>query len=475
MANCKFCEKEITKENKHPICKQLQKKLWSEVELIILKEYKVLETETMRNSYYYILPFLTRLVQSGEINQMQYDYFFHNYNYYAGDKWPSWEKKYGITRPTAKDNTIAFYNGNMIVTAYISDDKFHFYRAQGFIFIEKSGFLRDLELLSENGWVILAGQGFSSREIREQLAKHYPQKPIIVVHDFDGAGNLMTDVFEKGSKRTEHLNLTFDNVLDLGLREIDVQELQLPQQPESDKYADKQSWRVELNALTTLKARDNISNPVLWYIIKRMKEENIPLHKEETEILEEIEFKIMSRIDEILHAQITRPIVEKLLNQVKFEGKTISVYTPPLNEEIKENANLLEEIENEIFSNETLFDDLGQLGFKLIEQSELIEIPETENKVLYDSQNITELTIINRKKVDFKIIGSTFKKTPKEIKTESVICDIKIRVDGGYMVVRRDNKKELGLPTQQEVENYVYPDNPIIRELPIEEEENTNE
>ena len=240
--------------------------LWKIVEEIVLAEYPLIKKQHMRDSFYHIREALSKEIGT-RITTEQYYYFLDNFNHYRDNKWPKWEEKHSITRPTCKDPSYALYNANLKGLAFVKEGEFFFHRCQGFIFIEKSGLISQLDLLSSYGWVILAGQGQSARETREQIAKYYPDKPILVVHDFDYSGKQIFEVFEKGSTRTKHLDLKFENVTDIGLRKKDVEELDLPIEPETEKYKDKQKWRVELNALTMLTKR-NIKNPLLWYIVK---------------------------------------------------------------------------------------------------------------------------------------------------------------------------------------------------------------
>lgn len=289
--------------------------LWCTVEKLVLQEYDTIKVLTMRNSYYHLLPLLNLLKEEEKICFEQYEYFQYNYEYYQSDKWPAWEKKHGLIRPTSKDPTIGVYNGDKQALAYVKESEFDFYRARGFIFIEKSGFIQDLEELSNYGWVILAGEGFASREIREQIAKQYSDKPILILHDFDYAGGNIRDVWEKGSKRTEHLDLTFDNIIDLGLTEEDVKELDLPRQPEVVQYQDKRKWRYELNALTVLVRRDNIKNPLLWYVVRRMKSLGIPICKEPLEEDFLMYVLMIDALNELFKPLFKKIIEENIINQ----------------------------------------------------------------------------------------------------------------------------------------------------------------
>lgn len=324
---------------------KLVRKTWNIIETIILEEYETIKDLTMRNSYYHLLPILTEIMQEGKISYEQFKYFESNYEYYQSDKWPAWEKKHGITRPVSKDPTIGLYNAEKRVFAYAKDDDFDFYRARGFIFIEKSGFLNELEELSHNGWVILAGEGFASREIREQIAAKHPDKPILILHDLDCAGETIQTVWENGSRRTEHLDLKFDNIIDLGLTPEDVEELDLPRQPEVAKYRDKRKWRYEINALTVLKRRDNIKNPIFWYIVKKMHTLGIPICKE--------------------------PRSREVLMHVLLNFNLKELFDPYFDQIIKKEIEVLEDKDEEV--QDVIFDDEFQQSGKIKVPQELTE------------------------------------------------------------------------------------------------------
>lgn len=274
--------------NWHDCSRAEVKEFWEKIEKILVggeyQEIKRLKL-SMRNSYYHLLTFVADMYKNKEINEEQLNYWNQEeaYNFFTQDKWSQWEKKHTWKRPKAKDPTEAYYRGELLDLtlkdhALVSRLK----RSRGFIFMEKAGFLQDLKIISSYGWCILAGEGFSSRELRETIMRSFSDRPIVVLHDFDVAGGMIHDVFKDGSRRTEHLDLTFDNVVDLGLREVDIDELNLPKAPESIRVRKKNpnAWRVELNALTVLARNRNIKNPLLWYVAKRMYEEGMDLFEE---------------------------------------------------------------------------------------------------------------------------------------------------------------------------------------------------
>ena len=205
--------------NWHECSRAEVKEFWEKIEQILVggeyKEIKRLKL-SMRNSYYHLLTFVSEMYDNKVINEKQLNYWNQEeaYNFFTQDKWSQWEKKMSWRRPKAKDPTEAYYRGKLLdLTLSDITLKSNLKRSRGFIFMEKAGFLLDLKIISRYGWCILAGQGFSSRELRETIMRNFPDRPIVVLHDFDVAGSMIHDVFGEGSKRTEHLDLTFDNVL----------------------------------------------------------------------------------------------------------------------------------------------------------------------------------------------------------------------------------------------------------------------
>ncbi len=355
--------------------------LWKVVEQIVLEEYDFIKNMYMRNGYYHIRERLSKQIGK-TITHKQFCRFEVKYDYYQSDKWPSWEKEHGIVRPICKDPTFALYNGNNKPLAYIEPGEFDFPRCQGFIFIEKSGFLNDLKLLSHYGWIILAGQGYSSREVREQLDRSYPDATILLVHDNDGAGRKMVSNFFDGTKRTKHLNLKFPNAFDLGLRDEDVEEFDLPKEPETKKYRNEREWRVELNALTVLITRRNIKNPLFWYITKRMKEEGIALYKEEQSSIEALKWAIRFRIESAI-GKIVEEIVTKTISSVKDE-LLIEVALPE-----EKGIKIAEE-------------QVRELAQFYLEGAEYVDLKETEQDVLFESQVISEKEEIQRRRPEIR-------------------------------------------------------------------------
>jgi len=270
------------------------------VEDIILQHYDELKTRRIRGSYYIVREYLTKRLKEGKITEEEFNHFLtaQGYATYRDDLWPSIEKQYGLERPEAKPIGVIYDRG---IERPISEFERVYYRARGFIFVEKADEAEDLKELSHHGWTIVAGQGFSTRLMR-QLFKE-DGRPVLALHDCDTAGEWIYRVFDIGSRRTRHLQLWLENVVDLGLHEDDASLLALPSQPEAGKFRKFRTSRIELSALSVLKVRWNVENPVLAYTIAKMKKLGIritPKPEEAKELLKElVEERIKEAFDEI--------------------------------------------------------------------------------------------------------------------------------------------------------------------------------
>lgn len=250
-------------------------RIWSVVEELILERYDQVKDERMRDSYYLLREWLEPKRDAGEISDDEFDYFVENYEYYRDGFWPRAEKNHGIRRPETKPPTVVIERGEEYTESRIEDA---WERARGFLFVEKSGMAEDLELLSEHGWLIIAAQGESTRTFREKAANDGTDRPILVVTDADFYGGGITESIKGHSDRTEHLDLARKlehRVQEVGLTQDDADALDLPRERDPTQSPDE--WRTELNALTVLKERRGVENPLLCYVSAKMAAEDIPL------------------------------------------------------------------------------------------------------------------------------------------------------------------------------------------------------
>lgn len=250
-------------------------RIWKVVEQLIVDRYDQLRDERMRDSYYLLREWLEPKRDSGEILTDEFDYFVDNYEYYRDDLWPRLEKRHGIRRPQTKPPTIVIEDGDEFTESHIPKA---WNRSRGFIFVEKSGMASDLSPLSEHGWLIVAAQGESTRTFREAVANDDTDRPILVVTDADYYGGGITETLEGHSNRTEHLGLwreLEDRVQAIGLTQPDADALNLPRERDPTKSPDE--WRTELNALTVLKERHDVTTPLLSYVVAKLDHLDIPI------------------------------------------------------------------------------------------------------------------------------------------------------------------------------------------------------
>lgn len=250
-------------------------RIWTVVEDLVLERIEQIQDERMRDSYYLLREWLEPLRDGGEITDGEFDYFVENYEYYRDDFWPRIEERNGIRRPETKPPTIVIEDGTEFTESHIEEA---WGRSRGFIFVEKSGMAADLSPLSEHGWLIVAAQGESTRTFREAAANDGTDRPILVVTDADFYGGSIASSLAGHSDRTEHLELWRDlesRVQEIGLTQADADALDLPRERDPTQSPDK--WRTELNALTVMKERHGIDEPLLAYVAAKMAELDIPL------------------------------------------------------------------------------------------------------------------------------------------------------------------------------------------------------
>ena len=273
-------------------------KLWASVEKIILKHYSELKTERLRDGYYIVREYLSEdYLKNKKIAMKEFEHFSSNQGYstYKDDLWVSIEKQKGLPRPEAKPLGMIYSLGQELPISKFDDV---YERSRGFIFVEKAGEADDIKELSNHGWAIVAGQGFSTRLMRELLKED--KRPVLVLHDADIAGNWIFKIFDVGSRRTKHLKLWLNNVTDLGLTEQDATLLGLPSQPEAKKYKKQKKIRYELSAFSVLKHKLGLKNPVLAYTVAKMKEKGFRVTPSPEELQVLLAKKIELRVIEIL-------------------------------------------------------------------------------------------------------------------------------------------------------------------------------
>jgi 5S rRNA maturation endonuclease (ribonuclease M5) len=202
-----------------------------------------------------------------EITQEEYNWFRveeQGYATYRDDVWPELEREYGLQRPEAKPVGVVYDRG---VEHPITRLEEVWSQARGFIFVEKADEAGKLRELSEYGWVVVAGQGYPTRLIRQLLKRD--DRVVLVLHDWDPDGLGIYRALGFHTRRTKHLGLALgERVVDLGLLEHHVKALNLPLQPSPPKYGGRP--RCELSALSVLSVRMGVENPVLAYAVAAM-------------------------------------------------------------------------------------------------------------------------------------------------------------------------------------------------------------
>lgn len=304
-------------------------RIWSVVEDLILDRYEQVVDVRMRGSYYLIREWLEPL-RGDRIIDAEYDYFVEQYEYYRDDFWPRIEERHGIRRPETKPPTIVIEDGTEFTEAHIPEA---WGRARGFIFVEKSGMAEDLTALSNHGWLIVAAQGESTRTFREAAANDGTDRPILVVTDADFYGGSIAESLAGHSDRTEHLELwrdLDDRVDGLGLTQADADALDLPRERDPTQSPDE--WRTELDALTVLKEREGIDEPLLAYVAAKMDQRDIPLCPlPVNQPGAKVRGSLRRAIEQALEDEIGA-VIDDVLDGVDVEGDLDATGTGPLME-----------------------------------------------------------------------------------------------------------------------------------------------
>ncbi|MFH1282342.1 MAG: hypothetical protein ABII27_01605 [bacterium] len=295
--------------------KNVSSGFWGIVRQIVRDKYDLLKTERLRQGYYIVRDELAVKIGK-EITRADFDYFADSksdaYNYYTQDVWTQMERK-GYKRPEAKPvGSLWTHRGKYPIE--------YFYlvwnQARGFIFTEKSG--EKLESLTKFGWMIIEPEkGFPTRLIRDECKKD--GRPVLAIHDADGSGKAIYRALGEETKRTTHLDISIDDVTDLGLRWDDVKRLNLAIQPEVEKYKKESFDRCELESLIVLKSRHGIENPFLDYVIMRMIQEGIKISPTEIKKKELLKVSILSHITHAFR-EIVDKGVEEFVEELKDDG-----------------------------------------------------------------------------------------------------------------------------------------------------------
>jgi len=320
-----------------------------------------------------------------EITQEDYDWYNtrQGYNSLRDDIWPLMEQKHGLTRPKAWPSGVVFDHGTEKTLSMLLKDmerglEYIWDQARGFIFVEKGGVAQKLRVLSEYGWTICAGKGYPERLMRRLLKEEPKKRPVLVFHDWDrdGKGIYLALGFE--TRRTKHLDIALnERVIDLGLTESDVKKLKLPTRPSPPKY--KGIPRVEISALSVLKARMKIDNPILAYIVATLVAKGYKLSPTEVAKLDMMQRHMRWLLTDglsIVVEKAVEAVTEKIKDQQKFQGtavegqlETLKIIVPTLKEKLIETA--LNQADKTVFKYE---DDFHKEALQKFANEEMIHL-----------------------------------------------------------------------------------------------------
>lgn len=306
-------------------------RLWNVVREIILEHYAVLKDEFLRDAYYIVGDLIAPFIGT-KITQEDYNWLLtkQGYSSLRDDIWPSLEQKHGLERPRAWPVGVVFDNGILKPLSELEEKmqmglEYIWEQARGFIFVEKGGVAKKLEILSKYGWTIMAGKGYPERLMRKLLKEEEKERPVLVLHDFDPDGFGIYRALGFKTRRTKHLDIALgDRVTDLGLTEDHVKRLNLPTRPSPPKY--KGVPRVEISALAVLKTRMDIENPILAYTVAAMMAQGLTLSPTELDKLELMKRHMRWLLTDGLSSVVEEAVevvIEKIEDEEKFQGEAV--------------------------------------------------------------------------------------------------------------------------------------------------------
>ncbi len=245
-----------------------RKEIRQTVEILLKNIWVIKEANDLRELYYIVRSLLAK---KGYHEAYEWLRSIEAYNYFTQDILNRLEA-WGIIKSKPPAKPVGFYirEGVMhFITDLIKEkiDKF-----KGIIYVEKESVAKSLSPLSELGYIIMAGQGFPTRMMREISQKG----KLFVLHDADKAGNDIYRVFIQGAKRLKRISEEYAmkwivrHARDVGLTYSDAEILNLDPEPEVPKYREKYKRRYELQALVKLKYSHNIENPYVAYVAYKL-------------------------------------------------------------------------------------------------------------------------------------------------------------------------------------------------------------
>jgi hypothetical protein len=149
-------------------------------------------------------------------------------------------------------------------------------------------------------------------------------RPVLALHDFDPDGAGIYRALGYKTRRTAHLDIDLgQRVIDLGLLEEHCEALNLPTQATPEKYQKKGIFeRVELSALSTLKLRMDVEEPLLAFVVSLMHDRGIILSSLPEPRSEMAKDNIRWAIERII-----RPIIDRIVDDhtKDIEGDSVGV------------------------------------------------------------------------------------------------------------------------------------------------------
>jgi len=308
------------------IIERFRDSAWRKVVEIIIKNKWVVDSATdLREAYYYVRGLAGKMGLEDVYRKLQSE---SGYNYFSQDLLDRLEA-WGIIKSKPPAKPVGFYikEGVLKFIAEIIHEEIDKYK--GIIFVEKESVAKKLSPLSELGYIIMAGQGFPTRLMRE-VAK---QGKLFVLHDADKSGNDIYRVFAEGAKRLKRISEDYalrwvvKHAKNIGLFYDDAVKLGLDPEPEAEKHMKKgYNKRYELQSLVKLQIQHNIENPYVAYAAFKLEQlgEDLrprildPVEMYSRRVAIAISIAITSHLSKIVHKH-----AEEIIKIVQLAGQPV--------------------------------------------------------------------------------------------------------------------------------------------------------
>ena len=299
------------------------------VELILKYRKRIEEAADLREAFYYLRGIAWKHGYVDVYQRLQKE---ERYDYFTQDILSRLEA-WGVIKSRPPARPVGFYLKEGVLKFITDILRENMDKYKGIIFVEKESVAKRLAELSEIGYMVMAGQGYPTRLMREAAKRG----KLFVLHDADRFGNNIYRVFVEGAKRLKRISRDYamrwivKHARDLGLAYDDAEKLGLdpepePEQPRRRRRRRKYGKRYELQALIKLQIEHNITNPYLAYAaykLEQLGEDLRPRILEPTEMYtRKVSFLVATTVMGIA-GDIVRKHASNVIKDVQHAGQKL--------------------------------------------------------------------------------------------------------------------------------------------------------